>query len=77
MEHTTNTTMTATILEVQCCSLLVCDTCTHQQVLVHADDACTYHCGEHVCIHYNGIMTNSLPPQITAHHIHRMGATCC
>ena len=77
MEHTMNTTMIATILEVQCCELLVCEKCTCQKVLVHADDACTFHCGECVCIHYNGMMTNSLPPQITAHHIERMHDHCC
>lgn len=77
MEHTTNTTMTATVLEVQCCDLLVCDVCTHQKVLVHANNACTFRCGECICIHYNGIMTNSLPPQISAHHIERLHGHCC
>ena len=77
MENTMNTTMTATILEVNCCDLLVCEKCTCQQVLVHTEDACCFRCGECVCIHYNGIMTNSLPPQITADCIHRLPGHCC
>ena len=77
MENTMNSTMTATILEVKCCELLVCEKCTCQQVLVHTDDACRFHCGECICIHYNGIMTNSLPPQITADCIHRLPGHCC
>ena len=77
VENTMNTTMTATILEVNCCDLLVCEKCTCQQVLVHTEDACCFRCGECVCIHYNGIMTNSLPPQITADCIHRLPGHCC
>ena len=65
------TTMTARVLEVQCCSLLVCDCDTCQQVQVNTDDACCYRVGDCLCIHYNGAMTNSLPPQISATCIHR------
>ncbi|MFR5025594.1 MAG: hypothetical protein ACLTC3_05140 [Evtepia gabavorous] len=39
------TTMTARVLEVQCCSLLVCDCDTCQQVQVNTDDACCYRVG--------------------------------
>ena len=65
------TTMTSRVLEVQCCSLLVCDCDTCQQVQVNTDDACCYRVGDCLCIHYNGAMTNSLPPQISATCIHR------
>ena len=65
------TTMTARVLEVQCCSLLVCDCDTCQQVQVNTDDACCYRVGDCLCIHYIGAMTNSLPPQISATCIHR------
>ena len=61
-----NTTMIATVREVECCRLLVCDHCTNQEVLVLTDDACCFNCGDCVCIHYNGVMTRSIPPQITA-----------
>lgn len=77
METTTNATMVATILEVHCCDLLVCEKCTCQQVLVHTDDACCYRCGECICIHYSGMMTASIPPQITADCIHRLPGHCC
>lgn len=59
-------TMVASVISVECCSLLVCDHCTRQQVLVHTDEACCFSCGDCVCIHYNGAMTMSVPPQITA-----------
>lgn len=66
------TTMTARVLAVRCTSLLVCDCSTCQQVQVNTTDACCYRVGECLCIHYNGAMTNSIPPQISASCIHRM-----
>ena len=63
MEETpTLTTMTAKILRVCCCDLLVCDTCTCQEVLVHTPRACCFSVGECVCIEYSGAMTMSIPP---------------
>ena len=51
MEETpTLTTMTAKILRVCCCDLLVCDTCTCQEVLVHTPRACCFSVGG-VCLH--------------------------
>ena len=43
-----NTTMTicATVCEVDECSLLVCDRCTCQKVLVHTEDANCYAVGD-------------------------------
>ena len=69
---TADTTMTARVLEVRCASLLVCDCATGQQVQVNTADACCYRVGECLCIHYDGAMTTSLPPQISASCIHRV-----
>lgn len=59
-------TMKACILRVCCCELLVCDLCTSQEVRVHTDKACCFQVGQRVCIEYNGAMTMSIPPQISA-----------
>lgn len=59
-------TMTAKVLQVQNCALLVCDQCTNQEVLVHTDEACCFCPGDCVCIEYTGAMTMSIPPQIYA-----------
>lgn len=61
--------MQATVLRVQCDKLLVFDHAMSQNVLVHTADACRFRVGEHVCIHYSGAMTMSIPPQITATNI--------
>lgn len=66
MNVNTGVTMIAKVLCVECCKLLVCDCCTHQEVIVHADNACCFACGDCVCICYSGAMTMSMPPQITA-----------
>ena len=59
-------TMRAQVLEVFCDALLVCDLSTCQQVRVNTPDACCYQVGQCLCITYNGVMTTSLPPQISA-----------
>ena len=59
-------TMKARILRSGCCELLVCDLCTCQEVLVHTDQACRFCPGQCVCVEYNGAMTMSIPPQISA-----------
>lgn len=69
-----NTTMTALVCKANRCDLCVCDCNTHQEVIVHYDCACHFHEGDKVCIHYNGVMTRSLPPQICADCIERI---CC
>ncbi len=66
-------TMNATILQVCDCELLVCDTCNTQEVLVRTSQANCFSVGERVCIEYNGVMTRSIPPQITATCIYPMG----
>ena len=64
-------TMHARILEVRCGDLLVCDLQTNQEVVVHTPNSCRFRTGDHICIHYNGAMTMSIPPQISADRI------CC
>jgi len=61
-----DTVMIARILRAERCQLLVCDCATNQEVVVHANNACCFSCGECVCIRYSGAMTMSLPPQISA-----------
>ena len=65
------TILYATVLEVQPCWLLVTDRQTNQQVLVYARNACCFSVGEAITIYYNGAMTYSIPPQITALCIQR------
>lgn len=69
---TTPTTMTARVMEVSCNSLLVCDQSTCQQVQVNTSNACCYRVGQCLCIHYDGAMTASIPPQISATKICRI-----
>lgn len=69
------TTMCATVMQVDPQNMLVCDHSTNQEVLVHTEDACRFSQGNRVCIHFNGIMTMSIPPQITADCIRLIG--CC
>jgi len=66
-------TMYATVLQVHPQNLLVCNHSTDHEVLVHAANACRFSEGNCVCIHFNGIMTASIPPQITASCIRRVG----
>lgn len=65
-------TICATVREVCPCHLVVCDHCTDQEVIVHTRNACCFCRGECVCIHFNGVMTTSIPPQITAICIRRV-----
>ena len=67
--------MRARVLQVRDCDLLVCDCCNRQEVLVHTPDARRYQVGDQICIRYSGIMTMSLPPQISATDISR--GCCC
>lgn len=66
MNSNMSTTMLATVRGVNRCSLSVHDQSTDQEVIVHYDCACHFRVGDRVCIHYNGVMTKSLPPQISA-----------
>ncbi|NCB62860.1 MAG: hypothetical protein EOM52_04480 [Clostridia bacterium] len=66
-------TMRATILEVGSGVLLVCDHRTGQEVVCFSPCAACFRAGERICIHFSGVMTASLPPQITATCIRRLG----
>ena len=72
-------TMNARVLRTGRCELLVCDMCGCQEVLVHTDNACCFQPGQCVCITYNGVMTRSIPPQITADCVKPLnnGGCCC
>jgi len=59
-------TMRATVLNVQDDRLLVFDHAMSQNVIVFTPDARRFCVGNHVLIRYSGIMTMSIPPQITA-----------
>lgn len=63
------TTLCATVLQVDQQNIMVCNYSNNQEVLVHAKDAYRFSKGNCVCIHFNGIMTMSIPPQITANCI--------
>ena len=73
MEPIGMTTMLATVCRVWRCALCVCDHSTDQEVIVHYDCACCFRPGERVCIHYDGVMTRSIPPQINAICVERVG----
>lgn len=63
-------TMQATVLSVTCDSLLVLDhSITRQPVRVFYPGSCRFRRGNLVCIRFGGIMTGSIPPQITATRI--------
>ena len=70
-------TMNATVLETQCCSLLVCDSCTLQRVLVRTRNASSFCPGDQVRIRYCGAMTMSIPPQINAACVTRLPVCGC
>ena len=72
-------TMNARVLRVNCCSLLVCDLDTCQEVLVHTNDACCFRPGQCVCIQHSGAMTMSIPPQVSAACVKCIpcGGCCC
>ena len=64
--------MFATVLQVYGCELLVRDLTTSQEIIVHTMQAPCFAVGENVSISYNGAMTLSIPPQITAVDLHRI-----
>lgn len=64
--------MFAVVREVRGTELLVRDLRTFQNVVVHTNCARCFFAGDRVRILYNGVMTLSIPPQITAINIQRM-----
>lgn len=65
--------MFAIVQEVRPDSLLVRDRRTRQDVLVHTPIARQFRPGDLVRILFSGAMTMSIPPQITAVRICRIG----
>ena len=58
--------MNAVVIEVQPGRLLVLDLDTRQRVVVNSPEAWRWRPGELIRIWYDGVMTRSIPPQITA-----------
>ena len=70
--------MIATVRQVRPNSLLVRDRATSQDVVVNTRDARGFCPGDVVRIVYNGVMTQSIPPQISAARIFRiLSPRCC
>lgn len=67
-------TITATVLEVNPNSLLVRNEANDEEVLVFTRNASQYSVGDRIIITFNGQMTFSIPPQITATSIQRLSA---
>ena len=65
-------TMKACVLQANDCDLLVRDCGTKQEVIAHSDRSCCFSVGDTVCIVYNGVMTLSIPPQISAMSIRKI-----
>lgn len=69
--------MVATVLSVQRGNLLVFDFANRQQVQVNTNTAFHFCPGDLVRIRYNGAMTMSIPPQISATSIVRISPSRC
>lgn len=65
-------TMQAIVIRIQTGNLLVFDESMSQTVIVHTTGACRFSVGDCVCIRYSGVMTASIPPQITATSISKI-----
>ncbi|MCM1314022.1 MAG: hypothetical protein NC205_07770 [Prevotella sp.] len=68
--------MCADVIEVNNDNLLVRDTRTGQEVIVHTPCTCRLNVGDRIRIVYSGAMTNSLPPQISSRKIFRISGQC-
>lgn len=64
--------MHAIVLSVRPDNLLVLDRATRREVRVNTPGARRFRPGDFVRIRYNGVMTRSIPPQISAEHIVRI-----
>ena len=69
--------MTATVLSIQRGSMLVFDFFNRQQVQVNTNNTFRFCPGDLVRIRYNGAMTMSIPPQISAISIVRISSSRC
>ena len=61
--------MNAAVIQVRPENLLVRDLSNNQEVMVHFRNSNRFSAGDHVRITYDGKMTLSIPPQITASSI--------
>lgn len=64
--------MIAIIKEVRENSLLVRNRADFQRVVVNTDNTKCFFAGDIIAVTFNGIMTNSLPPQIFSNRIRRI-----
>ncbi len=69
--------MIATIMSVRFNSLIVRDRATSQIVVVNTRNTRGFHPGDVISILYNGVMTRSMPPQISAIRIWRLSSPWC
>ncbi len=70
-------TMCAVILEISDRRLLVRDSKTDQEIAVNTRCNCNFRVGDRVIIVYNGAMTRSIPPQISAIRIRKAPFNIC
>lgn len=71
-------TMTGEILEINQGQILIRDEATEQEVAVNTSSCiCGLAVGDRVHILYSGVMTRSLPPQISAMRITRLNCRRC
>lgn len=69
--------MCAEILEIGNKQLLVRDSKTEQEVAVNTRCNCNFRVGDKIIIFYNGAMTASIPPQISAIRIRKAPFNIC
>lgn len=65
-------TIDATVIRTDTRSLLVRNRSNNQEILVHYNNTRGFSNGDVIRITFNGQMTNSIPPQITATSIQKM-----
>ncbi len=70
-------TMCAVILEISDRRLLVRDSQTDQEIAVNTRCNCNFRVGDRIIIVYNGAMTRSIPPQISAIRIRKAPFNIC
>ena len=70
-------TMCAVILEISDRRLLVRDSKTDQEIAVNTRCNCNFRVGDRIIIVYNGAMTRSIPPQISAIRIRKAPFNIC
>lgn len=69
--------MCAEILEIRDRQLLVRDSETEQEIAVNTRCNCNFRVGDKIIIFYDGTMTRSIPPQISAKRIRKAPFNIC